>query len=147
MFEELSATIPGILAGFIGGKMGVGMDKDLKAPQSEQNGNHEKELMDRRGFLLSLRKWSMVVIGGALFGGAMVRSERDANAAAWANRAGGGGAWANRVGGGGAWANRAGGGAVVAPGGAWANRVGGGGAWANRGAAWANRGGGWINRF
>lgn len=117
--------------------MEVGMDKDLKAPQSEQNGSHEKELMDRRGFLLSLRKWSMVVIGGALFGGAMVRSERDANAAAWANRAGGGGAWANR----------AGGGAVVAPGGAWANRVGGGGAWANRGAAWANRGGGWINRF
>jgi hypothetical protein len=115
------------------------MDKVQKSPENEQNGISEKELMDRRGFLRGLGKWSLAVIGGALLGEALVGAEREANAA---------GAWANRVGGGGAWANRAGGGgAVVAPGGAWANAVGGGGAWANRGGAWANRGTAWINRF
>ncbi len=108
------------------------MDKVQKTPENEQNGISEKELMDRRGFLRGLGKWSLAVIGCALLGDALVGAEREANAA---------GAWANRVGGGGAWANRAGGG------GAWANAVGGGGAWVNRGAAWANRGTAWINRF
>ena len=115
------------------------MEKDLRELHSEEEGCGEEKLMDRRGFLIGLRKWSMVVIGGALLGGTLAGTERDANAAAWANRAGRGGAWANRAGAGGA---------VVAPGGgAWANRAGAGGAWANRGAAWANRGGAWVNRF
>jgi len=117
------------------------MDQDLKTQQNDENDPGEAELMDRRGFLRSLRKWSMAVIGGALLGGALLGSDKEANArGAWANRAGGGGAWANRGGGGG--------GVVVAPGGgAWANRVGAGGAWANRGAAWINGGGAWVNRF
>jgi hypothetical protein len=101
------------------------MDKDPKGQQSEEVSNNEEELMDRRGFLLGLKKWSKIVIGGALLGSALLNTgaEKTAEAAAWANRGGGGGA---------AWANRAGGG---------------GAAWANRGAAWANRGGSWVNRF
>jgi len=117
----------------------LSMDEDLKAQQNDENIPDEEELVDRRGFLLGLRKWSLVVFGSAFLGGALLGSDREADAATWANRAGGGGGWANRAGGGGA---------VVAPGGgAWANRAGGGGAWANRGAAWANRGGSWVNRF
>jgi hypothetical protein len=119
------------------------MDTDIKQQSGEEICINAQEPMDRRGFLLSLKKWSKIVIGGALLGSALLNSgpEKEAEAAAWANRAGGGGAWANRAGGGGA--------VVVAPGGggAWANRAGGGGAWANRGAAWANRGGAWVNRF
>ncbi len=109
------------------------MDKDPKGQQSEGISDKGEELIDRRGFLLGLKKWSKIVIGGALMGSALLNAatEKPAEAAGWANRAGGGGAWANRAGGGGAWANRAGGG----------------GAWANRGAAWANRGGTWVNRF
>jgi hypothetical protein len=110
------------------------MDQDLKTQQNDENVSDEAEWVDRRGFLRGLRKWSLAVIGGALLGGALLGPDREANAAAWANRAGGGGA---------AWANRGGGGG----GGAWANRAGGGGAWANRGAAWANRGTAWVNRF
>jgi hypothetical protein len=121
--------------------MEVGMKQDPQ--QCEENVNKEEKLLDRRQFLLGLRKWSMIVIGGAVAGSELIGSDQEANAAAWANRGGGGGgAWANRAGGGGAWANKAGGG-----GGAWANRAGGGGAWANRGAAWANRGSAWVNRF
>jgi hypothetical protein len=120
------------------------MDQDLKTQQNDENVPDEAEGVDRRGFLLGLRKWSLAVIGGALLGGALLGSDREAHAGAWANRGGGGG--------GGAWANRAGGGGavVVAPGGgggAWANHAGGGGAWANRGAAWINGGGAWVNRF
>jgi hypothetical protein len=117
------------------------MDKDFERQEAEKVYDSQKETMHRRGFLLGLKKWSKVVIGGALLSSAVWNAvtEGEAEAASWANRAGAGG-----------WANRAGpGGAVVAPrgGGAWANRAGGGGAWANRGAAWANRGGTWINRF
>jgi hypothetical protein len=122
------------------------MDKDPKDQKGEEISNTEQELLDRRGFLLGLKKWSKIVIGGALLGSGLLNAgaEKEAEAAAWANRGGGGG--------GAAWANRGGGGsaAVVRPpggGGAWANRAGGGGAWANRGAAWANRGGSWVNRF
>lgn len=126
------------------------MTEESKSQQREAQVEQDPSLMDRRDFLLSLKKWSKVVIGSALFGGAMLElgTEQEAQAGAWANRPLGGGAWANRAGGGGAWANRAGGG------GAWANGVGGGGAWANRGgawanggSAWANRGGAWVNRF
>ena len=120
------------------------MEKDTGAQSVEETGTEEKVLMDRRGFFSGLKKWSKIVIGGALLGAGLLNAgtEKEAEAAGWANRAGGGGA---------AWANRGGGSAaVVRPGGgggAWANRAGGGGAWANRGASWANRGGSWINRF
>jgi hypothetical protein len=127
------------------------MDTENKEHLGEGHCSNEQELMDRRGFLLSLKKWSKIVIGGALLGNAVLNSgaEKEAEAAGWINRGGGGGgAWANRAGGGGAAVVRPGGGAVVAPGGgAWANRAGAGGAWANRGAVWANRGGAWVNRF
>ncbi len=114
------------------------MDENIREDLSEAGSNTESNNLGRRGFLVSLRKWSMAVIGTALFGGIQQGSEGEANAAA---------AWANRAGGGGAWANRAGGTAVAHGGGAWANRAGAGGAWANRGAAWANRGAAWVNRF
>ena len=108
------------------------MEKDTRAQSDKELGATEEVLMDRRGFFSGLKKWSKIVIAGALLGTGLLNSgaEKEAEAAAWANR-GGGGAWANRAGGGGAWANHAGGG----------------GAWANRGAAWANRGGSWVNRF
>jgi len=118
------------------------MDEDVRVQESGETANDERGFLGRRGFLVSLKKWSMVVIGGALLGGVQLVGEPKTDAAgAWANRAVGGGAWANRAGGGGAWANRAVGG------GAWANRAGAGGAWVNRGAAWANRGAVWANRF
>jgi hypothetical protein len=116
------------------------MDTDIKGQQGEAISSNDRELLDRRGFLLGLKKWSKIVIGGALVGSALLDPGREKEAAAWVNR-GGGGAWANHGGGGAA---------VVKPGGsaAWANRAGGGGAaWANRGAAWANRGASWVNRF
>jgi hypothetical protein len=117
------------------------MDKDTKERHDKEISSNEKELIDRRSFLLSLKKWSKIVIGGALVGSALLDHGTEIEAAAWANRGGGGG---------GAWANNAGGGAMVRPGGstAWANKAGGGGAaWANRGAAWANHGTAWVNRF
>lgn len=118
------------------------MDQNTKGQVNSEQNVQEEEMTSRRRFLLSLGKWSLAVIGGALLSGATSEADREAHAAgAWANRAGGGGAWANRGGGGGAWVNGGGGG------GAWANRVGGGGVWANRGAAWANGGSAWINRF
>jgi hypothetical protein len=121
------------------------MDKGTTEQQNEEISSSEQALMDRRGFLHSLKKWSKIVIGGALVGSALLNQTTEVEAAAWANRGGGGGgAWANKAGGGGA--------VVVHPGGgggtAWANKAGGGGAaWANRGAAWANHGTAWVNRF
>lgn len=112
------------------------MEKETKGQSDEEIGANKKALMDRRGFLLGLKKWSPIVIGGALLGSALLNAGagKEAKAATWANRAGGSGT---------AWANKAGGGGT-----AWANKVGGGGtAWANRGAAWANRGTAWLNRF
>ncbi len=116
------------------------MDKDIKDRLGDKDRSNEQKSMDRRGFLLGLKKWSKIVIGGVVLGGALLNSgtEKEAEAAGWINHRGGGGAWANRAGGGGA---------AVGRGGAWANRAGGGGAWANRAAAWANRGGSWVNRF
>jgi hypothetical protein len=117
------------------------MDKNSKGQQGEEISNNEQGLLDRRGFLLGLKKWSKIVIGGVLAGSALLNPGREEEAAAWVNR-GGGGTWANRAGGGAA---------VVKPGGsaAWANHAYGGGsaAWVNRGAGWANRGASWVNRF
>lgn len=97
------------------------MKDDMKSQQgTDDNTADDPMLTGRRDFLRSLNKWSKVVIGSALFGGAMLKlgAVPDAEAGAWANRAGGGGAWANR-----------------------------GGAWANRGGTWINGGGSWVNRF
>ena len=97
------------------------MNDDMKSQQgTDDNTADDTTLMGRRDFLRSLDKWSKVVIGSALFGGAMLKlgAVPDAEAGAWANRAGGGGAWANR-----------------------------GGAWANRGGTWVNGGASWVNRF
>ncbi len=104
--------------------------------------DEEKRLLSRRDFLVGLRKWSTIIIGGALLSSVLPQPE----ASAWVNgRVGGGGsaAWVNGRGG---WVNRAGGGGA-----AWVNRAGGGGAaWVNRagggGGAWVNGRGGWINR-
>jgi hypothetical protein len=126
------------------------MDQDSKGQVNSGNIVEEEKMTTRRRFLVSLGKWSLAVIGGALLSGATSGADREAHAGrAWANRGGGGGAWANRGGGGGAWANRIGGGGawVNGGGGAWVNRIYGGGVWANRGAAWINGGGAWINRF
>ncbi len=121
------------------------MNDDTK-PKSNEDALHDDDLKSRREFLVGLKKWSKIVIGGILVGGALVSPDRDAEAG-WINRrGGGGGGWANRGGswvnrGGGSWVNRGGGGG-------WVNR-GGGGGWVNRGGGgWANRrgGGGWANR-
>ncbi|GAK53178.1 predicted membrane protein [Candidatus Moduliflexus flocculans] len=77
----------------------------------------EQELLSRREYLVSLKKWSKVVIGGVVLGG-MLAGTNSAEAG-WVNRRGG---WVN--GGGGGWING-----------------GGGGGWINGG------GGGWINRW
>lgn len=122
------------------------MDKNSKEQQGEEISNNMQASMDRRDFLRSLKKWSKIVIGGALVGSALL-SGNETQAAAWANRGGGGGAWGNH-GGGTTWVNRAGGGGWGNHGGgsAWGNH-GGGTSWANRGAGWANHGSTWINRF
>jgi hypothetical protein len=89
----------------------------------------ENELLSRRDFLQSLKKWSQIVIGGVALGALVPSSETEAG---WVNSRG---SWVNGRGGGG-WANR---------GATWIN---GGGGWINRGGTWANRGGGssWVNR-
>lgn len=65
----------------------------------------EDDLLGRRDFLKSLKKWSQIVIGGVVLGGiAPTQTE-----AGWINRRGGGGVgWINGRGGG--WINRRGGG-------------------------------------
>lgn len=94
------------------------------------------KLLSRRDFLSGLKKWSKVVIAGAV--GISLGSR--AHAHSWVNRYGGGG-WAN---GGVVWGN---GGTIWGnSGGSWGN---GGGSWGNSGGgSWVNRygGGGWINR-
>ena len=93
------------------------MKEDVK-PKSNEDALHDDDLKSRRDFLVGLKKWSKIVIGGILVGGALVGPDREAEAG-WINRRGGGGGWVNR---GGSWVNRGGGG--------WVNRRGGGG-WAN----------------
>ena len=100
------------------------MKKD-ETMQEQQQVVEEHELVSRREYLLSLKKWSKVVIGGVVFGGLLAGSNQNAEAG-WVNRRGG---WIN--GGGGGWGNGGGG--------SWGN--GGGGGWHNGG------GGGWVNRW
>lgn len=93
------------------------------------------KLLSRRDFLSGLKKWSKVVIAGAV--GISLGSR--AHAGSWVNRYGGGG-WAN---GGVVWGN---GGTIWGnSGGSWGN---GGGSWGNSGGSWGNSGGGsWVNRY
>ncbi len=76
----------------------------------------ENKLINRREFFVGLKKWSKVVIGGAIAGSVAANGVQEAQAASWINRRGGwnnrktswlnGGGWTNRRGGGSAWINR-----------------------------------------
>jgi hypothetical protein len=90
------------------------MDKDYK-PEQNETVSDEKELLTRREYIISLKKWSRVVIGSVLLGGLLTRADKEVEA---------GGAWVNRRGG---WIN----GVVSGGGGGWVNARGGGG-WINR---------------
>jgi hypothetical protein len=113
----------------------------------------------RREFLVAAKKWSKVVVAGAMFGSILFNGD-SANARAWANRRGGsrgawgngrGGAWGNggrrawSNGGGGAWGNGGRRAWSNGSGSAWGNGSrrawgnGSGGAWGNGGRTWANR--------
>lgn len=117
----------------------------------------EQQIMSRRDYLLSLKKWSKVVIGSVLLGSAS--STMLSGCVAWSDSGGSwsdyhydddwtnyrGGTWVN---GGGGWLN--GGGGWSNGGGGWVNRSGGSGAWKNGGSSggWKNSGGGsagWKN--
>lgn len=82
----------------------------------------DPEARDRRDFLLSLGKWSKVVIGGVALGGALLPAH-EARAIGWSNH----GNWVNLGGGGPGWG-----------GGGW-----GWGGW-GYGPGWFN-GPGWVN--
>ena len=85
-------------------------DTEHLCNEEESHETEAQQVMSRRDYLLSLKKWSKVVIGSVLIGGILAAS-RDADAdGGWVNRRGGGG-WAN--GGGNSWANRRGLGAWI----------------------------------
>jgi len=97
--------------------------------QQRADAAEEAELLHRRDFLQSLKKWSQAVIGGVALGVLVSGSTAEA---AWVNSRGswvngGGGGWANHsdswVNGGSGWINRSG---------SWVNGDGGGGSWVNR---------------
>ena len=102
---------------------------DDSESERQEEAAREERLTGRRDFLRGLRKWSAVVIGGAILGHL---AAPEARAGGWVNRRGG---WVNGAGGGGSWVNRGGGG-----GGSWVNR--GGGGWVNA----RGGGGSWVNR-
>ena len=118
----------------------------------------EQQLISRREYLLSLKKWSKVVIGAVVFGTAATRGAKDAGAAAWINNrgnwgngwknGGGGSVWVNNRGGSGLWSNGSGGWGNGS--GSWRNGSGGwndrGGSWRNNSGGWNDRGGSWVNR-
>jgi hypothetical protein len=115
-------------------------EKSTKSPESHETPGDEEIVQNRRGFLISLGKWSAAVVTGAVLGAGALAPTRDAEAGAWINNRGGwgGGGWVNRHGGGGGWINRYGGGGA-----GWVN--GGGGGWINRRGGYG--GGSWINRY
>jgi hypothetical protein len=108
--------------------------KDDNRSEQIASADDEDELLSRRDFLQSLRRWSQAVIGGVALATLVPASEVEAG---WVNSRG---SWVNGHGGGG-WANR--GASWVNGGGGWIN---GGGSWVNRGGTWVNGGSGWINR-
>ena len=113
-------------------------DAKIEPVEVAKESDEEQRLLNRRNFLVGLRKWSTIIIGGALLSSILPESE----ASAWVN--GGGGGWVNARGGGGGagWVNKAGGGGA-----GWVNKSGGGTAagWVNARGGWVN-GAGWINR-
>jgi hypothetical protein len=110
-------------------------DAKIEPVEDANESDEEKTLLSRRNFLIGLRKWSTIIIGGALLSSVLPQQE----ASGWVNGRGG---WVNGGGGGTAgWVNRAGGGGA-----GWVNRSGGGSAgWINGRGGWVN-GAGWINR-
>ena len=76
-------------------------DKESEIKKKD-NAPDEEEQLNRRDFLVGLKKWSKAVIGGTLLAGAL--TNREASAGSWINRRGGGAGWIN--GGGGGWINR-----------------------------------------
>ncbi len=95
----------------------------------------QEELIDRREYLISLKKWSKVVIGSVLFGGVLSGTHQQAEAGGWVNNRGGGRGWVNNH---------------EDDGGGWVNNRGGGRGWVNNhdddGGSWVNNRGGWIDR-
>ena len=124
------------------------MDKKENKPSQNDATDDEQALLSRRDFLISLTKWSKVVIAGALLGGLLAHPDRKAEAGSWINRRGGyRGGWYDGRGGG--WYNRGGSWYDGRGGGGWYNRPRGGTGWINTGrGGWVNRRGGlgWINR-
>src|SRR5215472_12348545 len=89
--------------------------EDHNDAQQMADTTEEVEILRRRDFLKSLRKWSQAVIGGVVLGVLVPGSRAEAG---WVNSRG---SWVN--GGGGGWING---------GGSWVNGGGGGGSWVNR---------------
>jgi hypothetical protein len=139
------------------------MGKDRVTKEDRGVISEEERQLRHSEYLAGLGKWSKIVIGAALVGGALLAYGRVAEAsgdasvgslltasdqeaivrvASWANRHGGSSGWINRADGGGSWSNH--GGST-----GWVNRYGGGGVWVNGGGggAWVNHGGGgaWAN--
>lgn len=82
------------------------MDTKIKAQKENE------ELLSRRDFLLGLKKWSKIVIAGAVVTAVTSSIGSKAHAGAWVNRRGGSSrSWIN--GGGGGWVNRHGGGSWI----------------------------------
>jgi hypothetical protein len=86
------------------------MKKHLEEKRIQETSN-EEELLNRRSFLVGLKKWSKIVISGAL-GSALLLHAPGKAEAGWINNRGGGGGWMNG-GGGGGWANNRGGGGWI----------------------------------
>ncbi len=102
---------------------GDSMDKANNL-QKKANRSDDQELINRREFFIGLKKWSKIVIGSAVIGGAGTSTLISPGC--------GGGSWVN---GGGGWIDGGYSG--------WGNGVSG---WVNRRGGWVNRGGGWVNR-
>ena len=81
--------------------------EDTQQPQSQAETVEDVDLLRRRDFLKSLRKWSPAVIGGVVLGALLPSCK--VGGGGWANRGAtwlnGGGGWINR---GGPWVNRRG---------------------------------------
>src|SRR5258705_9631940 len=79
-------------------------DAKIERVEDANKSDEEKRLLSRRNFLIGLRKWSTIIIGGALLSSVLPQQE----ASGWVNGRGG---WVNGGRGGTAgWGNRAGGG-------------------------------------
>ncbi|GAK53179.1 transcription elongation factor [Candidatus Moduliflexus flocculans] len=84
-------------------------DTEYLRNEDTSHATEEQRGMSRRDYLLSLKKWSKIVIGGVVLGGLLAGTNQNAEAGGWVNRRGGG--WSNN--GGNSWANRRGLGAWI----------------------------------